>query len=427
MNCAERYTVLEKKKSFSYGWIILFFGVLVVFASLGLARFGYTLILPAMQRDIGFANTQAGALATANLVGYLILSAICGALAARFGPRAVISTGLAVTGLSMLMTGFAEGFVMVAFWRAVTGIGSGGSNVPVMGLISSWFGKKKRGFATGIVASGSSVALILLGPTVPRILNRFGDSGWRISWFLFGGITLVVALGAMIVLRNNPSEKGLTPLGGEDEEELQTCSDDKSTVQGLRSVYTSSVVWFLGLIYIAFGFSYIIYVTFFFKHLIAEGGYSREAAGNLFMLVGWLSLFCGVLWGMVSDRIGRRYTLIIVYLIQALSFSLFALWTEPTGFLLSVILFGLTAWSIPAIMAAACGDILGPKLAPAALGFITLFFGIGQAAGPSVAGAIADSSGSFNPAFLLAACVALCGAIGSFFLNRCKPCMDKLG
>lgn len=48
---------------------------------------------------------------------------------------------------------------------------------------------------------------------------------------------------------------------------------------------------------------------------------------------------------------------------------------------------------------AACGDILGPKLAPAALGFITLFLGIGQAIGPYAAGAIADAEGSFAPVF----------------------------
>jgi MFS family permease len=173
----------------------------------------------------------------------------------------------------------------------------------------------------------------------------------------------------------------------------------------------------MGLTYVAFGFSYIIYITFFFKHLITEGGYTRESAGNLFMLVGWLSLFCGVIWGTVSDRLGRRYALVIVYLIQAAAFSLFALWPEPPGFLLSSVLFGLTAWSIPAIMAAACGDVLGAKMAPAALGFITLFFGIGQAVGPSVAGAIADATGTFNPAFLLAGIVALFGAVGSLFLK----------
>jgi MFS family permease len=69
-------------------------------------------------------------------------------------------------------------------------------------------------------------------------------------------------------------------------------------------------------------------------------------------------------------------------------------------------------------MAAACGDVLGARMAPAALGFITLFFGIGQAIGPSVAGAMADASGSFTGAYLLASGVALAGAVGSLLLRR---------
>jgi MFS family permease len=99
------------------------------------------------------------------------------------------------------------------------------------------------------------------------------------------------------------------------------------------------------------------------------------------------------------------------------AYSLFALWPVPSGFTLSAILFGLTAWSIPAIMAAACGDVLGSRMAPAALGFITLFFGIGQAMGPSIAGALADASGSFFSAFLLAGGVALLGALSASLLS----------
>ena len=68
-------------------------------------------------------------------------------------------------------------------------------------------------------------------------------------------------------------------------------------------------------------------------------------------------------------------------------------------------------------MAAACGDVLGSRLAPAALGFITLFFGIGQALGPFVAGAMADAFGSLSSAFLLAAGVALLGAFGAALLR----------
>ena len=111
----------------------------------------------------------------------------------------------------------------------------------------------------------------------------------------------------------------------------------------------------------------------------------------------------------------------IVYIIQAAAFGLFAVWPSTPGFVLSAVLFGLSAWSIPAIMAATCGDLLGPRLAPAGLGFITLFFGIGQAAGPSVAGLIADAGHSLSPALLLAAGVALSGAVGSLFLKSASP------
>ena len=109
-----------------YGVVIIAMGTLVVFGALGLARFGYSLLLPAMQEGLGLDNTQAGALASANLVGYLALSVIGGALASRYGPRAVITAGLALTGASMLLTGLARDFAAAALWRALAGVGSGG-------------------------------------------------------------------------------------------------------------------------------------------------------------------------------------------------------------------------------------------------------------------------------------------------------------
>jgi MFS family permease len=184
-----------------------------------------------------------------------------------------------------------------------------------------------------------------------------------------------------------------------------------------HKVYRSPSVWHLGVVYLAYGFSYIIYMTFFAKRLISDVGYTKEAAGSLFMLVGWLSLFCGVIWGSFSDRFGRKPALIAVYLLQASAFALFAASTHSASLIASAVLFGVTAWSIPTIMAATCGDALGPRLAPAALGLITLFFGLGQAVGPTVAGALADAMGDFSLAFWLAAGVALLGAVGAATLR----------
>jgi MFS family permease len=403
-----------KTSPFHYAWLVLAAGTLVVFGALGLARFGYTMVLPAMQQGLGLSNTQAGALATVNLFGYLVLSVLGGALAARYGPRVVITVGLTVAAAGMLLTGLSNSFATAAVWRVVTGMGSGASNVPAMGLLAAWFVQSRRGMAAGIGVTGSSLALIVLGLLVPQVLSAFGWNGWRICWFLFAGITLGLAVLAFTILRNCPSELGLLPIGATGESTTITA---KVRELNWGRVYRNGVVWHLGLIYVAFGFSYIIYMTFFTKYLIAEGGYTQESAGRLFMLMGWLSLLCGLIWGSVSDRLGRKTALVIVYIIQAVAFGLFALWPFSTGFIISAVLFGLSAWSIPAIMAASCGDLLGPRLAPAGLGFVTLFFGIGQAAGPSVAGILADASHSLSPALLLAAGVALLGAVGSLFLR----------
>jgi sugar phosphate permease len=399
-----------------YGWIVMIMGTLVVFGALGLARFGYTVLLPAMQVSLNMDNTQAGMLATANLIGYLALSVIGGAVAARYGPRAAISIGLILAGIGMTFTGMVNSFAPTLVWRTLSGIGSGASNVAVMGLMAAWFTSRRRGLASGIVVSGSSVALIALGPLAPRILDTYGDSGWRVSWYLFGGTTMLLALLAWLLLRNHPDEKGLAPLGGRAAE----TTPPHASAQGIQwgRVYRSAPVWHLGLVYSAFGFAYIIYTTFFTKYLITEAGYTQAAAGSLFMTMGWFSLLCGLIWGTVSDVIGRKRTLVIIYLFHALAFALFAWWLAPVGLILSAVLFGLTAWSIPAIMAASCGDVLGSRLAPAALGFITLFFGIGQAVGPSVAGAMADAMGSFSPAFLLASGISLLGAVAA---SRLRP------
>jgi len=397
-----------------YAWIVLGMGTLAIFGALGMARFGYTALLPSMQAGLAMDNTQAGLLATANLIGYLALSAVGGALAAHYGPRRIASLGLLLAGLGMLGTGTAQNLPNALLWRALTGIGSGAGNISVMGMWGAWFAARRRGFASGIAVAGSSIGLIFVGPLVPFILARQGAEGWRLCWFILGALTLLLALASALVLRNRPSEVGLQPLGA-----APTDPPPAPLGEPLRwgRIYRSASVWRLGLVYVAFGFSYMIYMTFFSKRLITEGGYTPRTAGNLFMLMGWFSLACGLLWGTVSDRIGRKRALVIVYLIHTISFSLFALWPAPAGFTLSAILFGLSAWSIPAIMAATCGDVLGPRLAPAALGFITLFFGIGQALGPAVAGAIADASGSFFGPCLLAAGVALLGAIGASLLR----------
>jgi len=397
----------EKGVFLHYGWIVLAVGTISLFGAVGLGRFGYSTILPNMQAGLGIDNGQAGLLATMGLIGYMALTIIGGALASRHGSRLIASLGLVVVGLGMVFMGLSDKFISVALWSLLAGVGTGAVHISIFGLFPAWFSKKRRGLASGIAISGGSIGMIFSGIIVPLIITRYGENAWQFSWLLFGVVTLVIAVIAYSVLRNKPAEKGLQPIGGE--EEITPGTSD--TGPGLESVYTLPAVWILALVYALFGFAYIIFMSFFVKHLSADAGFTEAAAMRLFMIMGWISLLSGLIWGSVSDFIGRKRTLVMLYMIHGLSFGLFGLGGKPVYFVLAAVFFGLSSWSVPAIMAATCGDMLGPDLAPAGLGFVTLFMGIGQVLGPVAAGLVADAVGSFFPVFIITSVVSLTGAI----------------
>jgi len=409
-----------KEGKIHYGWIVIFMGLFTTIAAHGFGRMAYTIILPAMKDGLQFDYTQLGLLGTGNFIGYLTMAIIGGFLAARFGTRIVITFALILMGITMILTGLANSFGFAFTMRLLTGLGNGASYVPAMALGSAWFATTKRGFATGIVSGGIGAGTLISGLIVPPILSAYGPEGWRYSWYILGGLVLVVSGIVFIFVRSRPEEKGLNMVGEEETEAPASQPSEANKVSSLdwTKVYKMGSVWYLGVTYFFYGMSYIIYIVFFAAYLVKEIGLSPSWAGGLWATVGGLSMFCGMIWGGISDKLGRSKGAALAYLVLALSYIIYALVKVEFGFYLSAFLFGLTAWSIPTIMAATAGDFVGPRLAPAGLGFVTLFFGIGQAIGPALGGYLADVTKSFTAPFLLAGVISLIGMGFSFFLKK---------
>jgi MFS family permease len=225
----------EGEKRFHYGWIILLVGFIGVMGALGFGRFAYTPILPSMKEGLSLTYTQMGWIGTGNFTGYLIFSLLGGYLATRIGPRLVISVALVLVAVSLFLTGISDSFEFALAMRILTGAGSAASNVPIMALASAWFATSRRGMATGILVSGSSIALLFLGPLIPLILESFPGYGWRVSWYILGGATLFIALLNYLFLRNHPEEKGLKPFG----EPAQLPPSSSSHSFSMKNLYTS--------------------------------------------------------------------------------------------------------------------------------------------------------------------------------------------
>lgn len=400
-----------------YAWTIACTGSLVLLLSHGFGRMSYSVILPLMKEGLSLSYTQVGLIGTGNFIGYLCLALIGGFLAARFGVRRVVFVSLVIMGITLFATGLSNSFSSAFTLRLITGMGNGGSYVPMVALPAAWFTARKRGLATGIVTMGTGIGLSIAGLVLPYFIKHFNHDGWRYAWFLMGAMVFICSFVCYALLRDNPQEKGLTPYGNGGEKQ-QPLPEKVSLFSAGRDVTTHPEIWKLGVVYFMYGFSYIIYLTFFVAYLTQEQGLSSPAAGSIFALLGFLSIFCGLVWGSISDVLGRRVGAAIAYNVLALAYLLFALWRSPLGLYCSAVIFGITAFSIPVIMAAAAGDAVGGRLAPAGLGFITLFFGVGQAIGPAVAGWVKDQSGTFVYAFMLSAAVSVTGALGSLVLKK---------
>ena len=391
-----------------------------VFAALGFGRFGYSAVLPSMQKGLDISSAAAGSLASWNLIGYTVMSAVGGVLASRWGPRRVITIGIVVTAAGMLFTGLSDTLAGASAARLLTGMGNGLVLVPSISLMAAWFEIHRLGLASAIVPTGSSLALVVVGLAVPPLLRAGGDEGWRLAWYFFAGLTILFAVLSVMIQRDHPAK----PIAESDDIVIDKWAPPAIRARlsppsfHLGGIIRSGYAWHLGAVYLLYGIAFLLYFTFFQKRLTTDLGYSSETAGYLFMLVGVAGLAGGMLWGSVSDRIGRERTLALTLFLAGIGGFLFGTGLGLPGLALSAILFGSTGLAFPGLMGVACADRFGPKLASASLGLITILVGAGQAIGPLIGGAMNDAYSSLAPAYIFSGAVFVAAAGAALLLPR---------
>lgn len=402
--------------SFHYGWIILGTGVGVMCGCLGLGRFALAMLLPPMGETLSLDYSQMGLISTANFTGYMASVVFAGRVSNRFGPRATIAAGLALVGASMASICFANSLAAVLLLYLLTGVGSGLANIPMMGLVAGWFVKRWRGRAAGFMLIGNGLGIIFTGFLVPLLATTMGGQGWRLSWLVLGIVVLAFSALAGMALRNSPDQVKQRPMGTAD---ARTQSISADALKPSPKPEISKLVR-LGLIYSLFGATYAVYATFIVTSLVNERGFTDQTAGMFWSIVGIISLVSGPYAGYISDRLGRFPALTIVFFQFSVA-HLLALSGLPSICLyLSIAAFGLSLWGIPTVMTATVGDLVGPARASSAFGFVTIFFGIGQVVGPTLAGILAESTGVFASAFLVCAVLTTIGALSSLRLHKAR-------
>jgi sugar phosphate permease len=376
--------------------------------SLGFSRFSYTMILPEMRNALGLHNTEMGLIGSIGFIGYLVMGIPGGMLATHLGPRIIIAISLLASGLAMMLLGTVDNLLSSILLMIVVGMGSAAGNASGFAYASAWFTGRLRGIATGFTFSGAGFGMTAVGILVPLVLLRFQEDAWRWAWYLCGGITIFLGFLCWVFLRNDPEEMGLKPLGSTGSSPVGIAA--KSTIDW-KEIYKSRELLRLCFITLTFGFSYIIFGSFFASYAQDELGLSKSRTGELWSLVGFMAIFSGLVGGLLSDKLGRAWSFTCLLASQTLALLILTMSQTISGLYMSIGFYALTIWGFPTVVGVSCSNLFGPRVAPTAVGFTIFFFSTGQALGPLVTGALYDHTESFKISFLVGAIVLIIGML----------------
>lgn len=408
-------------RSIHRGWMILIFISLGVLACLGFGRFSLGAIIPFMKIGLELDYSQTGLIASSVFLGYLISAVSVGHFVLHYRAKKVIVFSMGIIIIGMVLSGLSTGFWSALFGCFLTGIGSGGVYVPSLGLLGEWFSREKKGMAMGVAMSGSGMGIVFSGLVIPNLVGTEND-GWRWSWYILAILVLIILCINAIGLRNHPSEWSLLPVG-EKQNRVKKSIEEKEIVTSKKAsveVYKNKQIWLYGLNYFGWGFSYIIFSTFLVDYLIYDVHFSKTMAGYYFALAGIVSIPSGFIWGSISDKFGRMITLTFVFMIQFVSLLSLSLLKNSILLILTIVIYSLTLWAVPTIMNASVSDFVKAPYVPVAMGFITLFFSMGQFISPAIVGQLLDVYKNYFIPFLVSSVVTLLSGIGCYQLHRQK-------
>lgn len=340
---------------------------LVPFVALGLARFAYGLLLQPMRADLDWSYGAAGAVTTANAVGYLI-----GALAApwamrRLGARRSIVDSVWATAVALAATGVTGEYGVILLSRLAAGA-SGGVAFVSGGVLAARLSKDRVDWALVWYPAGAGAAIALSAIIVPSLTEP--ASRWPAGWFLLAGASACSGVVLARLLRGERDTDEPSP---------------RHRVDARTRLLRPEIAYGL------FGLGYIAYITFIVAYL-EDGGASKRTIVGFWFLLGAASVVATQIWPhVVRSRIGQA---VLTLTIGACALAVVAVVSSrglPIA-ALSALLFGASFLAVVTAVTGLARDLLPEASWPAAFARLTIVFGAGQILGPVLAGLLGDSS-----------------------------------
>jgi OFA family oxalate/formate antiporter-like MFS transporter len=432
----------EKEPKATNRWIVVFGGILIQLA-LG-AIYAWSAFTTPLQGATGtlsefaFNKTETQAIFSAGLLTFAVFTIIGGRLQSKYGSMKVALSGGVLLGLGYILASLVgASFVgKLACIGIIAGAGIGLAYVVPIAVGVKWFPDKK-GLVSGLAVAGfgfgAFIWILLANP--PSILGfsglitrQAGAYAYTVqnvdNAFMLYGIVFLILVGiGSLVMKNPPTgwkPAGWNPPIVDSKQRKASCSCKPREMCTKKEFY---LLWMMFIIGALAGLMVIGNVQNFAKSPtdgFTTYGFSSKDATD-FAVIGaavCLPIFNGagrIVWGQVSDKIGRRKALLSMFLFQGIVMVVF-LYTTMNPFIFYVVaaLIGFNFGGNFALFPAACADSFGAENLGLNYGFVFTAYGIGGTVGPILAGAVQDAGMSFLYAFIPAAIMCFIAAVLAF-------------
>ncbi|OPY07356.1 MAG: putative MFS-type transporter YhjX [Syntrophaceae bacterium PtaB.Bin095] len=376
-------------------WLVVV-GAMLIQVSLG-AVYIYSVFKPSLSAKFPSWSPTDLALPSQLILAFFALGVIfAGKIQDKIGPRIVASVGGVMLGTGLIIASYADTLTMFTLaFSVIGGLGIGAAYVCPIATCVKWF-PDKRGMITGLAVAGFGAGALVFTP----IAKSFIASSGIMPTFMYLGIIFLVAvvLGAqlMVVPPAGYKPEGWTPPAPAPGA-AAAAGADFTTGEMLRTpqFYFLWITYFAGCMA---GLMIIMNITNMWQSPsmieLAKGmpTVTKDAFKTIADQGAWAVMIVAILnaagrlvWGQVSDMIGRKMTLIIIFAYAGAIMLALKMFTSYPMFLFGVCSIGFCFGGFLGLYPAVTADYFGTKNVGANYGLMFAAYGAGGLIGPWLA------------------------------------------
>lgn len=384
-------------------WTMLFASI-VMNICIGIG-YAWSVFQTPMMDKFGWSSVEASLAFTLIMGMSAVPMPFVGKLQEFIKPRTIIFAGGLLYGTSVFLTGYMGSLIGLYLTFGVLG-GIGQGTVYATGISNTIkLFPDKQGLCSGLLAAGMGGSAIVIAPTAVAFINKFGvQDTFRILGICF--ILIICGLSTLIATApENYAPKGWNPVDGKTQNRNIIEKDWKQMLKDplfylIAGMFTAGTIS---------GMMIIGHASPLFQQMV------KVTAQTAAVLVGILSMFNTVgriLWGLISDKIGRFKTILILYIVIGVSMLGLAINLGSAAFIIFMMSVGLCYGGFMSLIASLTADSFGAKNLAINFGIMFNAYGLATFIGPRLAAVVQQANnGSYAQAFYIAVFVCMVGII----------------